>query len=69
MLRTRSLTTMIMALTATASTFADGTWTNIASTDGNPAGLTSIPGVPADAQWVPNQFNNPVIGPTGMGST
>jgi len=66
MLRTRSLTTMIMALTATASTFADGTWTNIASTDGNPAGLTSIPGVPADAQWVPNQFNNPVIGPTGI---
>ena len=57
---------MIMALTATASTFADGTWTNIASTDGNPAGLTSIPGVPADAQWVPNQFNNPVIGPTGI---
>ena len=66
MLRTRSLTTMIMALTATASTFADGTWTNIASTDGNPAGLTSIPGVPADAVWVPNQFNNPVIGPTGI---
>ena len=66
MLRTRSLTSMIMALTATASTFADGTWTNIASTDGNPAGLTSIPGVPADAQWVPNQFNNPVIGPTGI---
>ena len=66
MLRTRSLTTMIMALTATASTFADGTWTNIASTDGNPAGLTSIPGVPADALWVPNQFNNPVIGPTGI---
>ena len=66
MLRTRSLTTMIMALTATASTFADGPWTNIASTDGNPAGLTSIPGVPADAQWVPNQFNNPVIGPTGI---
>ena len=66
MLRTRSLTTMIMALTATASTFADGTWTNIASTDGNPAGLTSIPGVPADAQWIPNQFNNPVIGPTGI---
>lgn len=57
---------MIMALTATASTFADGTWTNIATTDGNPAGLTSIPGVPADAQWVPNQFNNPVIGPTGI---
>lgn len=66
MLRTRSLTSMIMALTATASTFADGTWTNIASTDGNPAGLTSIAGVPADAQWVPNQFNNPVIGPTGI---
>lgn len=66
MLRTRSLTSLIMALTATASTFADGTWTNIASTDGNPAGLTSIPGVPADAQWVPNQFNNPVIGPTGI---
>ena len=66
MLRTRSLTSMIMALTATASTFADGTWTNIAKTDGNPAGLTSIPGVPADAQWVPNQFNNPVIGPTGI---
>ena len=66
MLRTRSLTSMIMALTATASTFADGTWTNIASTDGNPAGLTSIPGVPADAVWVPNQFNNPVIGPTGI---
>ncbi len=66
MLRTRSLTSRIMALTATASTFADGTWTNIASTDGNPAGLTSIPGVPADAQWVPNQFNNPVIGPTGI---
>lgn len=66
MLRTRSLTSMILALTATASTFADGTWTNIASTDGNPAGLTSIPGVPADAQWVPNQFNNPVIGPTGI---
>lgn len=66
MFRTRSLTSMIMALTATASTFADGTWTNIASTDGNPAGLTSIAGVPADAQWVPNQFNNPVIGPTGI---
>jgi len=66
MLRTRSLTTMIMALTATASTFADGTWTNIATTDLNPAGLTSIPGVPADAVWVPNQFNNPVIGPTGI---
>ena len=66
MLRTRALTSMIMALTATASTFADGTWTNIATTDLKPAGLTSIPGVPADAVWVPNQFNNPVIGPTGI---
>ena len=66
MTRTSSLTLYVLALTASSAAFADGAWVNIATTDGNAAGLSSIPGVPADAQWVPNQFNNPLIGPTGI---
>jgi hypothetical protein len=66
MLRTSSLALYVLALTASSAAFADGSWVNIASTDGNAAGLSNIPGVPSDAQWVPNQFNNPVIGPTGI---
>lgn len=66
MTRTSSLTLYVLALTASSAAFADGSWVNIATTDGNAAGLSSIPGVPADAQWVPNQFNNPLIGPTGI---
>ena len=66
MLRTSSLTLYVLALTASSAAFADGSWVNIATTDGNPAGLSNIAGVPADAVWVPNQFNNPLIGPTGI---
>ena len=66
MLRTSSLALYVLALTASSAAFADGSWVNIASTDGNAAGLSNIPGVPSDAQWVPNGFNNPLIGPTGI---
>ncbi len=66
MLRTSSLTLYVLALTASSAAFADGSWVNIATTDGNPAGLSNIAGVPADAVWVPNGFNNPLIGPTGI---
>ena len=66
MLRTSSLALYVLALTASSAAFADGSWVNIASTDGNAAGLSNIPGVPSDAVWVPNQFNNPLIGPTGI---
>jgi len=66
MLRTSSLALYVLALTASSAAFADGSWVNIASTDGNAAGLSNIPGVPSDAQWVPNGLNNPVIGPTGI---
>lgn len=66
MLRTSSLALYVLALTASSAAFADGSWVNIASTDGNAAGLSNIPGVPSDAMWVPNQFNNPLIGPTGI---
>ena len=60
------ITTSFAAIALASAANAQAAWTNIASTNGSPAGLTSIPGLPADAQWVPNQFNNPVIGPTGI---
>lgn len=66
MLRTSSLTLYVLALTASSAAFADGSWVNIATTDGNAAGLSNIAGVPADAVWVPNGFNNALIGPTGI---
>lgn len=53
-----------IALTSAAN--AQATWENIAVADGLTPVTINGATLPADAVWVPNQFNNPVIGPTGI---
>lgn len=65
MLRPRSLTALVIALTATSSSFADGTWENVVVADGVTPAVINGATLDPTAVWVPNSLNNPVIGPTG----
>ena len=62
MLRTTSLSLFVLALTASGSAMADGTWQIIASADGlTPGGVPNYP----NAVFTPNQFSNPLIDGSG----
>ena len=62
MLRTSSLSLFVLALTASGSAMADGTWQIITVADGLTTG--SVPGYP-NAVFTPNQFSNPIIDGSG----
>jgi len=53
-----------IALTSAAN--AQAAWENVAVADGLTPVTINGATLPADAVWVPNSLNNPVIGPTGL---
>ena len=53
---------LFLSASITASALADGTWEVVVLGDGSSA--TGINGI-ANAVWVPNSFNNPVIDQNG----
>jgi hypothetical protein len=60
------ITTSFAAIALASAANAQAAWENVAVADGLTPVTINGATLPADAVWVPNQFNNPVIGPTGI---
>ncbi len=54
------------AITLASAANAQATWEKVAVADGLTPVTINGATLPADAVWVPNSLNNPVIGPTGL---
>ena len=54
------------AITLASAANAQATWEKVAVADGLTPVTINGATLPADAVWIPNSLNNPVIGPTGL---